>query len=219
MLNSSGCANKKKVIALYYMLYIICILSTTFLMLSNSYYIEKSLLEAEDRAIKLGIEDVHETVELTRLVILNPWYRVVISMTVVLSNTISLILFLASSYILLKLIYNNNLNLIRFLANITPAVNLLTLGAVVSFMIRILTLSFDNPFVISSLFGIENTDQVIYSLFSRLDLVVLGFIIYLSVILSKQQRIKLLETTLVLLSIWLIQILFSIYFSLNYFFI
>jgi len=191
--------------------YILIVFSSTFLLVSNDYFIEQILLKAEEKAMESQEGDVLEIIDMTRAVLTNPGYRLLISAKTTFVTLRNLVLFLFACYLLTSFITEKWTFIKPFLLVTASSINILSIGFIINTILKISLLN-ESAVVGATLFLGASTSEGIFHFFvNKLDIFTIWFLVSLSFGVSYLYNEKKYFVILLFTMIWLLLITISFY--------
>ncbi len=194
--------------------YILVVFSFSYLLVSNDYFIEQMLLEIEEKALLEKDVEKLEIIDMTRAVLTNPGYRIIVSAKHVFDRLINLFLFLLMNYLLISFI-KEKWNLIKpFLLVASASINILSIGFIINTMLKLILLNAEVTVGITLFSRVFPTESILYYFINELDFFTLWFIVALSFGTSYLYDEKRYFVVLLFFMIWLL--LFTLSFLIKF---
>ncbi len=197
--------------ALPFLFYILMVFLSTYILLSNSYFIEEELMRAEQKAEEfMDKYSAIELIERTREIIENPGYKFSVSIKGVFIAGRNLSIFLLLCFFIISLISEKWFDFKTFITISGQSVNILSLGYLLNALLKIALINGRVTLGIMLLLTDLNKDNVFESIVSKIDIFSLLFIISLSLIVARLYNEKKYFVFLIFLTIYILLIVVGV---------
>lgn len=185
-----------------FIVYLLIVFFSNWTLISNNHFIEATLNKIENRlSEEADQEAVIETIEMTKEVLNNPGYRIIVSLTTTWINLRSLILYLLVSFAVISLISGEWRNFRAYLLVSSMVINLLTIGCIIDLFLKLTLL--DAGANLSLAFLVTNCNvSLLDSLSNQVELFSLWFLLSLSTEISIIYRESFLTVLFTMIMIW-----------------
>jgi len=195
--------NGKNYIALIILfLFPLTVFTCDYLLYSSDYYIEESLKKIEEEWAAKG-EDVSDTIDMTKSVLRNPGFVLSFSFYHSMSILRNLFFLNLLIYVTLLLIVEGHLNVKEFLKLVSMPVLILIFGWGINAILKLALLQL-NVFTNLQMIVETQTGTAIHALVRNIELFSIGYLIWLSLNVSKNYNEKFLTIAFVVFGNFLI---------------
>lgn len=164
-----------------FLIYVLIVFASSFLLVSNDHFIEQILLKAEERAMERHDSDsALEVIDMTRVVLTNPGYQLLVSITTTLVALRNLVLFLFVCYLSMSFISGKWSFIKPFLLITASSINVLSIGYILNTLLKVSLLN-ESVVVGAALFlSNSSSEGILHFFINRVDLFTIWFFISLS---------------------------------------
>ncbi len=194
--------------------YILVVFGFSYLLISNDYFIEQMLLKIEEKALLEKDSEVLEMLDMTRVILTDPGYHILISIKNSFDHLINLFLYLFLSYLSISFITEKWELIKPFSLVASASINILSIGFIINTILKLVLLDGKAIVGITLFSGDFPTKSIFYSLINELDFFMLWFIVALSFGVSYLYDEKKYFVVLLFSMIWLL--LFTLSFLVNF---
>lgn len=201
-------------------IYILIVFGSSYLLISNDYFIEQILLKAEEKAMERQDGDsALEVIDMTRAVLKNPGYQLLVSATTTFVTLRNLVLFLFACYLLTSFITEKWAFIKPFLLGTASSINILSIGFILNTILKMSLLN-ESAIVGATLFlGVPASEGILHFFINKLDIFTIWFLISLSFGVAYVYNEKKYFVISLFTMIWLLLITISFYTKFQFFFI
>jgi hypothetical protein len=174
------------------LLLLLTVFTLRYFLISNNSFIEAALNKIENKMLEKG-EDVSDLVDMTKSILENPGYKITASLQESFLVFRNFILFNLLSYLTLLLIVEIKVGTKDYLKIISKPVLLLIIGWVVNTLLKLYLIDFNICTCIKYFFS-DPLNKIELVVFRNFELFTLGYLLWMSLTLSKFYKEKIFIT-------------------------
>ncbi|MBU2447255.1 MAG: hypothetical protein KJ666_17005 [Bacteroidetes bacterium] len=168
-------------IVLPFIVFIFSTFISNYLLISNDYFVEQILLKAEEKAMERQDRDsALEVIDMTRAVLTNPGYQLLVSVTTTLVTLRNLVLFLFVCYLSMSFISGKWSFIKPFLLITASSINVLSIGYILNTLLKVSLLNESVVVGVALFLSNSSSEGILHFFINRIDLFTIWFLISLS---------------------------------------